>query len=558
MSDDIDDVPPPPPSGELAQFLWRHARTGEPTTADVARLRPLVTGEPDDTELQRVRQNVVRGAARADEQPAPARRSFLPPELLAVAAVLLLALLVQLTWLAFKKPEVEPVKDSGLDAVVAAYRAGDLEGATRLAGSSCTDANCASMSAKLLRAMALSAKLDSLDATQLEELARLDEALSGGVATELTEAIARRRASVTAAPQVVADTREVVNEKVDVEAIYAEARALERENKKDQALAVLGKCLAVAPEHAACLALRNRLTPLAQELIDEANALRKTKHFDEAALRAERCVKLYPLEATCYRLLGSIYANIAARDQSASDMERAKANYQRFLEVADPADSYVPKVKAVLDAASEPASPEAVSTQTQAEVMQELFDVGLYAKSKNSPAEAARSFQKVVESPDAPPALVARAKEELRLLSFEARELYLRGYQLKESDPEAAAKFFRQAMALTSRDDETHQKAKSRLADLGVAVDEPSDAAGRTARQNDDLAPATTLTLRVGQRVTLTVPGLQRIAVGDPSVMDVRTLGNSQVQVIGVERGKATLLMWRGDGSRDARLVIVK
>lgn len=51
-----------------------------------------------------------------------------------------------------------------------------------------------------------------------------------------------------------------------------------------------------------------------------------------------------------------------------------------------------------------------------------------------------------------------------------ARELYLQGYQLKDSDPQAAAALFRQVVALTPKGSHDHEKARSRLAELGEAL----------------------------------------------------------------------------------------
>ena len=48
----------------------------------------------------------------------------------------------------------------------------------------------------------------------------------------------------------------------------------------------------------------------------------------------------------------------------------------------------------------------------------------------------------------------------------QAREAYLRGYQLKDSSPDEAIKLFKDVMNMTPPDDETHQKAKSRVAEL--------------------------------------------------------------------------------------------
>ena len=48
----------------------------------------------------------------------------------------------------------------------------------------------------------------------------------------------------------------------------------------------------------------------------------------------------------------------------------------------------------------------------------------------------------------------------------QAREIYLRGYQLKESSPDEAIRLFKDVMNMTPPDDENHQKAKSRVTEL--------------------------------------------------------------------------------------------
>ncbi len=91
----------------------------------------------------------------------------------------------------------------------------------------------------------------------------------------------------------------------------------------------------------------------ADALYKEANDEKKAKNFERAAARLERCVKVAPTYAPCYRLLGSVYASIAARDQSISDQQKARKNYERYLEVAPPDDEYVPRVKAILEQANQ-------------------------------------------------------------------------------------------------------------------------------------------------------------------------------------------------------------
>lgn len=58
------------------------------------------------------------------------------------------------------------------------------------------------------------------------------------------------------------------------------------------------------------------------------------------------------------------------------------------------------------------------------------------------------------------------AKNIITELRAKAKELYLQAYALKDSNPEDAIPKFKEVMAMTPSDDETHQKAKNRLADL--------------------------------------------------------------------------------------------
>ncbi len=95
----------------------------------------------------------------------------------------------------------------------------------------------------------------------------------------------------------------------------------------------------------------NAKTAEAEALFKEATDEKKAKNYERAVVRLEKCIKTAPTFHPCYRLLGSVYASIATRDQSAGDMEKARKYYERFLDVAPPDDDYVAKVKAILDAA---------------------------------------------------------------------------------------------------------------------------------------------------------------------------------------------------------------
>ncbi len=48
----------------------------------------------------------------------------------------------------------------------------------------------------------------------------------------------------------------------------------------------------------------------------------------------------------------------------------------------------------------------------------------------------------------------------------QAKDVYLRGYQLKDSTPDEAARLFKEVISMTPKDDEYHQKADARLAEL--------------------------------------------------------------------------------------------
>ena len=52
------------------------------------------------------------------------------------------------------------------------------------------------------------------------------------------------------------------------------------------------------------------------------------------------------------------------------------------------------------------------------------------------------------------------------------------------------------------------------------------------------------------EQKVLTIPGMQRVAVGDSDTADVKTIGNNQLLVIGVGEGTTSLLVWTSSGER--------
>jgi Flp pilus assembly secretin CpaC len=65
------------------------------------------------------------------------------------------------------------------------------------------------------------------------------------------------------------------------------------------------------------------------------------------------------------------------------------------------------------------------------------------------------------------------------------------------------------------------------------------------------------LDLHQGQQLTLADPGMRRIAVGDPTIADVKSLAGGRLQVTGGTPGATTLLVWDSAGARRSYEVTV-
>ncbi len=66
------------------------------------------------------------------------------------------------------------------------------------------------------------------------------------------------------------------------------------------------------------------------------------------------------------------------------------------------------------------------------------------------------------------------------------------------------------------------------------------------------------ISLLVGTQRVIDAPSLQRIAVADTSIADVKLIGNSQMLVIGAKEGATTLLYLTAGGERVNYLVTVR
>ena len=68
---------------------------------------------------------------------------------------------------------------------------------------------------------------------------------------------------------------------------------------------------------------------------------------------------------------------------------------------------------------------------------------------------------------------------------------------------------------------------------------------------------AANITLGQGIQKVITVPGISRIAIGNPSVVDVTPLGANSLILLGQTEGRTTLMIWKSNGSRLSYMVSV-
>ena len=69
------------------------------------------------------------------------------------------------------------------------------------------------------------------------------------------------------------------------------------------------------------------------------------------------------------------------------------------------------------------------------------------------------------------------------------------------------------------------------------------------------VAQPSQISLKVGGKKVLNVAGVERVAVGNPDVADIRVEGKS-IEVTGRSPGNTTVLVWR-NGQRDSYAVTV-
>ncbi|MEW5743436.1 MAG: FHA domain-containing protein [Myxococcota bacterium] len=103
-----------------------------------------------------------------------------------------------------------------------------------------------------------------------------------------------------------------------------------------------------------------------------------------------------------------------------------------------------------------------LSKQIRTQLVSKLFVKASQAKTTGNWSRAIELARKVLE---ADPGHVG-AQSLVNEARTQAKDVYLRGYQLKETNPDEAIRLFKDVMNMTPPDDEYHQKAKTRVLEL--------------------------------------------------------------------------------------------
>jgi pilus assembly protein CpaC len=67
-----------------------------------------------------------------------------------------------------------------------------------------------------------------------------------------------------------------------------------------------------------------------------------------------------------------------------------------------------------------------------------------------------------------------------------------------------------------------------------------------------------TIELGIGRQTVITIPGIVRVALGNPSIAEVKPIGNTQLLIIGTAEGKSSLLVWKNNGTRVSYTISVQ
>ncbi len=528
-------------SAEAKAFLGKHQATGEPSAEGLERGQQRIA-------------SLARGAPLR-------RRPLLPPEVMAAAAVVTLLLGAQGLYLVLRTPPVpvpqtqpEPVAafpsgEAEVNAISAAWSAGDLDTAGRLASKHCQSAACRPLATELSRALGLAARVEKLAIPELDELASFDAKLSSGKKSVVQEMVAQRRLALVGTNELsrltlavgasgqVATDRDISRLAIgdpDVADVSVDGARMIRVKGMSAGKTTLlvwftkGPRVSVEVEILEQGPSNQTLALHVAQLEAEPDVPADVKVVP--AQVAESTVQLTVGDVTDLKLKGKI-TRLAVGDPQVADVSvssgdirveaRGKGRTTLMVWFSDGL-----RQSLVLDVKPPEAKEELVQLAVGGSMTfsarrpmrkftgadpgvanvrmlskQELRIEGVRAGktrvlityegdaraavnievTSNRDSEVAELFARALKakSNNDMPTAFTLVREVLRLdphhdaaqlllgsFRTEARQLYLRGYQLRETSPDQARGFFQRVVDITPSDDEMHQKATSRLSEL--------------------------------------------------------------------------------------------
>ena len=565
-----EDEGPPPMSPQLHDFLEAHQETGEPTRAELGRALLRLHGSTRPSLLSRA-----------------VGLRFLPPEVMAVAAVLVLS--VGGAFIGWRVRSAN-AQTEALTQAKAAWVKGDLDGASA-AFEACSTAECARLAAAVKRAKQQGLHLEALDEVEAGSLLALDRELSQGERSVLADRLDKERvesAESFATRQRAALLEEGREPRAVNAAVEAFIRGAADKTPTDEARRALAFVVTLVPETALARAATDRLAGLPQsapvpvdeapprpevaELLDKARDAKKERRYDEGILVLTQCLARFPDQPDCVVSMASMFATRGSQTNDASDSARARDLYRRFLRVAPPTDKRIDRVREIIASSPEPADVSVpCDARWKRSVETSLRELGervayraeefvvRYEKDEARVLQLVRSAEtrNSASCASAERAVATTRKIYAELLlsasgaptkTNRATELYARGYQLKETDPAGARVLFAQVIELAPDSIEA-QKARHRLEEL---ADPPApENRTREVEVEGDVSVA------INERKTMVIKGMSRVALGDSEIADVQTLGNDRLEVRGLRPGTTTLVVWTAGGQRVASQIQV-
>ena len=368
-------------------------------------------------------------------------RRWLPPELLAVAALLIVTVGgAGIGW--YLKAQSVATNEAMAEARKA-WVSGDVD-ATLTSLERCASADCARLAAAVKRAKPQLAKQLAIDQAERGSLLALDLELSGGQRSVIALQLEPRAAESDDAfeqEQTEALVRQGFPLEVSRRAVALFIAGLEvserspdlaTRNFREVASLVPGTLLArraekrtqafVSPEPAAVVepppvqpesiieapapvneAVKAQLTGLLQEGKDA----KKEKRYSRAVKALEQCLSLSPNDVECTVALASTLAQKGAEENDAQANTKAAALYRTFLRIAPLDDKRRARVQEIVGPVEAPPDPSTLDAR-----LHDLYLRG-YQLREASPDEARRLFEEVVRlAPDSVDAQKARLRIE--------------------------------------------------------------------------------------------------------------------------------------------------